>query len=259
MSGNNSLQKPCISVITVVYNNETYIRQALESVLSQSLKNIEYIVIDGGSRDKTLDIIQEYRDKIQVLISEPDTGIYNAMNKGLKQCSGEIVAILNSDDVYADPEVLQRVYDCFHSTGADAVYGDLVYVQPEDIHQVVRYWKSGKYWVRNFLFGWMPPHPSFFLKTEYYHKFGLFDESLKSAADYELMLRMLFRHKLKAVWLPGVLVRMRTGGQSNISFAHRLKANQEDRRAWQINGLKPYFFTLTLKPLRKITQFIFKS
>jgi len=241
-----------VSVITVVYNGVHTIRFAIESVLSQDYPSLEYIVIDGGSTDGTLDILQEYKDRIHYLISEPDKGIYDAMNKGLKVCTGEWVALLNADDTYAHNQVLSKVQQCFYTTLAEAVYGDLNYVNAKG--RVLRRWKSGSYNKNKFLWGWMPPHPSFFLKKKAYDHYGLFSLSLKYAADYELMLRMLFKHGLQAHYIPEVLVKMRAGGVSNASWSNRLIANMEDRKAWKMNGIHPLFFTLTLKPIRKILQ-----
>ncbi len=244
-----------VSIVTVVYNNASTIRDAIESVLSQNYPNIQYIVIDGGSTDGTLDILHSYKDRIDILISEKDRGIYSAMNKGLARCEGEWTAMLNSDDVYADERVISEVNAYFDKTGADAVYGDLEYVAADNLNKIVRTWRSGNYDREKFKFGWMPPHPSFYLRTKFYKRFGKFNEEMKISADYELMLRMLFKHKLTAVWLPRVLIKMRVGGISNGNLKRRLLANREDKEAWRINHITPFFFTLYLKPLRKIGQF----
>jgi glycosyltransferase involved in cell wall biosynthesis len=245
-----------VSIVTVVYNNASTIRDAIESVLSQDYPNIQYIIIDGGSTDGTLQIIEEYRSRIHTVISEKDKGIFNAMNKGLGLCQGEWSAILNSDDVYAASDVISKVNAEFDKTSCDAVYGDLVYVAPDNLNKVIRYWKSGKYHRNNFLYGWMPAHPSFFIRTKYYRQFGVFREELIISADYELMVRMLYKHKLTASWIPKVLVKMRTGGNSDGDLSRRIRANQEDKTSWTVNDLSPYWFTLFLKPLRKIGQFI---
>lgn len=245
-----------VSILTVVYNNASTIRDAIESVLSQDYPNIQYIIIDGGSTDGTLEIIEEYRSRIHTIISEKDKGIFNAMNKGLALCQGEWSAILNSDDVYASKDVISKVNAEFDRTGCDAVYGDLVYVAPDNLNKVIRHWKSGEYHKNAFLYGWMPAHPSFFLRTKYYRQFGVFREELIISADYELMVRMLFKHNLSASWIPFVLVKMRTGGNSDGDLSRRIRANQEDKASWAVNGLSPYWFTLLLKPFRKIGQFI---
>lgn len=245
-----------ISIITVSYNSAQTIEHTIQSVLQQQYPNLEYIIIDGASTDQTLNIINKYQDKISVIISEKDNGIYHAMNKGLKLATGDIIGILNSDDFYADENVLNDVVQLFENTHADAIYADLQYVDANDIRKVKRHWKSGKYNPGDFLFGWMPPHPTFFVRKEVYEKYGIFNESFRSAADYELMLRFIHKHQISIEYLPRVIVKMRSGGQSNITAKNRIKANLEDRKAWEINGLKPYFFTLFLKPLRKLKQFI---
>lgn len=243
-----------ISLITVVLNNQTFIRDAIDSVLSQTYPNIEYIIIDGGSSDDSLSIINEYKDKLK-LISEPDKGIYDAMNKGLAMATGDIIGFLNSDDFYADADIVQQVADFFEAHNADAVYGDLDYVSLLDKHKVVRRWRSGAYKPELFYRGWMPPHPTFFVRSDVYKRCGGFNTQLKSAADYELMLRLALVHKIQIGYINQVWIKMRLGGQSNRSFRNRLKANLEDRKAWEINGLKPRWYTLLLKPVQKIPQY----
>lgn len=181
--------------------------------------------------------------------------MYEAINKGIQKSSGEVIAILNSDDFYVNNQVIEKVMKLFNSRPVDAVYGDLNYVDKDDIHKVVRKWRSGEYRKDRFLQGWMPPHPAFFIRKTCYQKFGLFNTAFSISADYELMLRMLYKHEISCAYLPEVLVNMRTGGKSNMSWKARWKANQEDRRAWKINGLKPGAFTLWMKPLSKLGQF----
>jgi glycosyltransferase len=178
------------------------------------------------------------------------------MNKGLQAATGDIIGILNSDDVYSHEHVIARVVEGFSDDNIDTLYGDLHYVHPNNLNKVVRVWKSGKFKRSNFNFGWMPPHPTFFVRREVYEKVGMFNLSLKSAADYELMLRILYKNKFNAAYLPEVLVKMRAGGVSNGSLKKRIRANKEDRMAWKMNELHPYFFTLYLKPLRKVFQFV---
>ena len=248
--------KPKISIITVAYNAEKYIEDTIKSVIAQDITNLEYIIVDGNSTDNTLAICEKYKEKISVLISAPDKGIYDAMNKGVKIASGEVIGILNADDFYADNTVLTKVVELFGDENTDCVYGDLVYVDPDDTNKVTRTWEAKKYKSGAFLKGWMPPHPTFFIRKEYYDKFGAYQLNLRSAADYELMLRMIHKFKLNPIYLPFIMVRMRTGGVSNASFKNRLKANKEDRMAWEMNDLKPGLFTFILKPLSKICQFI---
>jgi len=180
------------------------------------------------------------------------------MYEGIGMATGEVIGILNSDDMYTDERVLADVAKAFEDPRVMTVYADLQYVHPENTQKIIRTWHSGLYQKRNFYYGWMPPHPTFFVRKSVYELAGVFDLSLRSAADYELMLRILLKHGLTAHYIPRVIVKMRAGGMSNASVWNRLRANKEDRLAWKLNGLEPYFFTLYIKPLRKIHQFIIK-
>ncbi len=244
------------SIITVVYNGANTISDCIESVVNQTYPDIEYIVIDGNSTDGTQDIVQSFGKKISIFKSEPDKGIYDAMNKGLDLASGDFIGILNADDFYRNDRVIENIARKLLDSSADGLYGDLVFVKPEDKNHVVRNWKSGEFNKNKFLFGWMPPHPTFFLKRCFYEQYGGFRLDLGSAADYELMLRMIYKNNIKPVYLPEIIIKMRAGGVSNSSFINRLNANQNDKKAWKINNLKPYFFTVWLKPIRKIGQFL---
>ncbi len=245
-----------VSIITVAFNSELTIKDTIDSVKIQDYNNIEYVIVDGLSKDNTINIINEHHKG--VLLSEKDKGIYDAMNKGIELASGDIIGILNSDDFYPDSKVISEVVEVFKKSNCQAVYADLVYVDEKVTTKIIRNWVSGKFNKNSFLFGWMPPHPTLFLRKEVYQKCGKFNLSLKSAADYELILRMLYKNQISVAYLPRVTVHMRAGGQSNKSIMNRLKANKEDRMAWEINELKPFWFTLYLKPLRKVSQFIFK-
>lgn len=245
-----------ISIITVVFNGEQTIRDCIESVLGQTYSDIEYIIIDGKSTDKTLKIIESYGMKIAVFVSEKDNGIYDAMNKGIALASGDVIGILNADDFYRDAFVIEKIASKLKTTQADGIYGDLIYVNRENIQQVKRYWKSGAFRQNKFLYGWMPPHPTFFLRRASYEQFGHYRTDLGSAADYELMLRMMYKHQAKMAYLPEIVTVMRTGGVSNKTIGNRLKGNQSDRVAWELNEIKPYWFTRWLKPIRKVLQFV---
>ena len=247
-----------ISIVTIAYNAEATIADAARSVMTQVPEGfeLEYIVVDGASTDGTLAALEPYRNGITRIISEPDKGLYDAMNKGVRAATGDVVGILNADDAYADERVLARVAAAFAASDADSVYGDLDYVAEDGSGRVVRRWRSGAYRRGAFLGGWMPPHPAFFLRRAVYEQHGLFSLDLRSAADYELMLRMLFKHRISATHVPAVLVKMRTGGVSNASWGNRWRANREDRRAWRMNGLRPMPWTLILKPLRKVLQWL---
>lgn len=201
-----------ISIITVVWNNVNTIKDAIESVLNQTYKNIEYIIIDGGSTDGTIEVIQSYGNKINKFVSERDEGIYDAMNKGIKLATGDVIGILNSDDFYKSNDVLETVAKEFMVKDIDCLYGDLEYVDQSNTSKVVRYWKSKPYRKGLFQKGWHPPHPTFFVKREIYHKYGMFNTNFKIAADYELMLRFLEKYQIKSSYIPKVLVSMRLGG-----------------------------------------------
>ncbi|TDB64498.1 glycosyltransferase family 2 protein [Arundinibacter roseus] len=244
-----------ISIITVVYNGEKTIRDTINSVLSQDYSDLEYIVVDGKSDDSTVAIIQSFGNQITKFISEKDQGIYDAMNKGISLATGDVIGLLNADDFYASNSILSEVAQKFRESDADAVYGDLDYINVENPMQITRSWKAGPYKHNYFMWGWMPPHPTFFIKKEWYTRFGGFRLDLNTAADYELMLRMIHKLHAKPVYIQKVLVKMRAGGASNNSLHNRLLANQSDAMAWKVNDIKPYFFTIWLKPIRKILQF----
>lgn len=244
-----------ITVITIAYNAAETIEATIQSVINQDYKNLEYIIVDGASKDNTLDIVRKYDSHISKIVSEPDTGVYDAMNKGLDLATGDVIAILNADDTYAHPQVLSRVVEALEASDADSCYGDLIYVDRTQADKTTRTWISGPYKKESFLNGWMPPHPSFFAKRKLYQDYGVFNTQLKTSADYELMLRFLFRYNATTVYINEVLVKMKVGGQSNASLKNRIKANQEDRLAWELNELKPGNLTLIKKPLRKIMQF----
>lgn len=245
-----------VSIITITYNSAETVEDTIRSVTGQDYPDVEYILIDGASNDATLEIAHRYADRIARIVSEKDKGIYDAMNKGVRHATGDIIGILNSDDFYSDDHVISDVVKKFEESGADGVYADLVYVDRHETTRVVRSWKAGSYRPGKFLQGWMPPHPTFFVKREVYEKYGGYNLSLRSAADYELMLRFIHKHRISLAYLPRVITHMRAGGQSNMSLRNRIRANMEDREAWRINGLQPAWWTLTLKPLSKLLQFI---
>ena len=246
-----------VSIITIAYNSAETIEDTIKSIVTQNYSNLEYIIIDGGSTDKTLSIVDKFKDSIATIVSEPDKGIYDAMNKGVQSATGDIVGILNSDDIYADNKVVSRIVEAIGNK--DSIYADLVYVDRDNTDKVTRYWKSGKYRKGIFKKGWMPPHPTFFIKKICYDQYGIYNLQLKSAADYELMLRMLHKHNISVAYLPEIITKMRVGGQSNITLLNRFKANTEDRLAWTINNLKPGRLTLTMKPILKLSQFFKKG
>ncbi|MEE2700019.1 MAG: glycosyltransferase family 2 protein [Bacteroidota bacterium] len=247
-----------ISIITVALNSQSTIKHTIESVDSQDYNNVEYIIIDGASTDWTLTILESYKDKVNYFISEHDDGIYDAMNKGIKAATGDIIGILNSDDFYPNSKVLSKVAKVFEQTNCDCLYGDLVYVDQGNARKVVRYWQSGSFKKSKLNTGWMLPHPTFFVKKEVYEKFGLYNTDLRSAADYEMILRLLNKHQISVEYIPEIIVKMRRGGKSNSSIWNRLRANEEDSRAWKLNNLYRPYFVRVLKPLIKLKQFFKK-
>ena len=244
-----------ISIITPTYNSEDTLRDTIESVLSQEGVALEYIIVDGGSTDGTLDIIRSYGGRIARVVSEPDQGLYDAMNKGIRLAMGTIVGILNSDDVYTSRDVLASVEAILEQEHCDSVYADLDYVKRYRTNYIVRRWRSGIMSSAAIRWGWMPPHPTFFVRRHIYQQYGMYCPELRFSGDYELMLRFLYKYKISTCYLRRTIVNMRTGGLSNKSWKNRLRANREDRMAWRMNGLNPGIFTIVCKPLRKLGQF----
>jgi glycosyltransferase len=246
-----------ISIITSVWNNKETIKDAIGSVLSQTYKNIEYIVVDGASNDGTIDIVQSYGDKISKFVSEKDKGIYDGLNRGVKLATGDVVAFLHSDDIYDSESILEEVIKVFESDkDLDGVYGDLVYTPKNDTDKVLRYWKSKEYDNSLLAKGWMPAHPTLFLKREVYEKYGGFDLDFKIAADYDFMLRVL-KSGIKVKYIPKILYKMRVGGESNKSIKNIMLKSREDLKALKKNNVGG-ILTLMIKNLSKIKQFINK-
>lgn len=243
---------PQISLITVCYNSAATIEATLESVASQACKNFEHIVVDGGSTDGTLAIIEKHRDKLAIIVSKPDQGIYDAMNKGIALSSGDIIGILNADDFYESNDVINLVMDIFlRYPNIDIVFGDVVFVKPENLTKVIRYYgaKSFKPW--KLRFGWMPPHPATFVRRRVYEESGLYQLSYKIASDYEIFIRWLLIKKYRFTWIDKVMVRMRTGGISTSGFKSSLLLNQEIVRACRANGIYTnLFFILSKIPFK---------
>ncbi len=246
-----------ISIITPVFNN-IEVGRALDSILSQRYNGeLELVVVDGGSKDGTLDVLNRYSDSISTLFSESDDGIYDAMNKGIRRTTGDVIGILNSDDRYASPYVIRDVAEAFVKTGTEACYGNLVYVN--DCDSVIRYWRAGYPSVAKWYWGWMPPHPTFFVRRHVYERYGMFNLEFSIAADYELMLRLLLKYRVSVKYIDRVLVRMALGGVSNKSVSNIVRANIEVARAWRTNNLRGGLFAPFLKPISKILQFTSRS
>ena len=244
-----------VSIITVTMNSEKYLSDCIRSVVQQNYKNIEHIIIDGKSTDGTLSIIQKNSNSISYWISEADRGMYDAINKGLQIATGDIVGILNSDDMFASADSVRSIVDCFHTTGTDSVYGDLIYVDPENTQKVIRYWKGEMYKRYRFRYGWMPAHPTFYMRRDLIKQYGLYENHYYTAADYEFMARYLFLHKVSSTYIDSMLVKMRSGGLSNITLKSRFRANRRDFLAMKKNKIPFSFFVSVLKPLIKIPQF----
>jgi glycosyltransferase involved in cell wall biosynthesis len=244
-----------ISVITATYNCASTIADCLQSVARQTYRDREHVIIDGASTDGTVDILRQISGGVDRLISEPDRGIYDALNKGIAMASGDVVGFLHADDLYADDTVLEAIAKAFKDPAVDAVYGDLVYVRKSDTRRVVRYWRSSPFRPAQLAQGWMLPHPTLYLRRSVYERFGGFDLSYRIAADYDFMLRVLGRIEGRIVYLPRLLVRMRVGGESNRSLRNIMRKSAEDLRALRANGVGG-IVTLMLKNGSKLSQFI---
>lgn len=244
-----------ISIITVVRNSAATIRECVESVLNQNYP-IEYLIVDGGSTDGTLDIINEYASKIKRIISEPDNGIYDAINKGIGIASGDIIGIIHSDDFYENNEVIPAVINEFELKKVDSVFADLVYVKRIDPKKIIRYYNSSSFNPDKFAYGWMPAHPTFFVRRKFYEKYGLFKTDYTIAADFELLVRFLGKNKLSYSYLPKVIIRMRNGGISTSSFKSNWILNREILRACKENDIETNMIKVFSKYFIKIFQLI---
>lgn len=263
-----------LTLITVCRNAASVIAETLDSALAQDHKDLELVVIDGASTDGTLEILREFEERVRngqvagslagdpaevsvrmVLISEPDKGIYDAMNKGLRRATGDVIGFLNAGDLLMDRSVIGKVVAAFENSGADAAYGDIIMVDEKDIYKVHRTWLSGAYDRENFRKGWMPPHVATFIKKSVYDKHGHFNTDLHIGSDYEILLRFLYKYQIPTVHLPEVLVRFRLGGMSNGNLKQILRANREVRASWGLNGLKAPPLLVTRKLWSKVLQF----
>jgi glycosyltransferase involved in cell wall biosynthesis len=239
-----------ISIITVVLNSESTIRDAIDSVLSQTYGDIEYIVIDGVSVDGTVEIIKSYGDKISRFASEEDNGLYDAMNKGIDMATGDIIGILNSDDFYIDGNVIEKIVKEFSNRGVDSVFSNLIYVSQNDINKTIRYFDSGQFKPSLFSYGLMPAHPTFFVKKSIYKKYGKFYTDMKNAADFDLLARFLYVNKISYYYIDETLVKMRMGGAST-SFSSIWTNNVEILGACKVNGIKTNIFKIFFRYIYK--------
>ena len=246
---------PTISIITVSFNSRETITDTIESVAAQTHPRIEHIVVDGASTDGTLEVLQRFRGTLSKVVSEPDEGIYAAMNKGLAMATGDIVGTLNSDDVYVDENVLGIVAEVFQNDAVDVCYGDIFYVEKGDLNRIVRHWKSEPFRPGLFEQGWMPPHPAFFIRRRVLGRVGPFEAGYRFAADFDFMLRALHVQQLRSTYLPRELVKMRVGGETNSSVMNVLKGNIEAYRSCRKYGLGVSPLFIARKILRKLPQY----
>jgi len=247
-----------ISIVTTSFNSASTISDTIDSVLSQDYDNLEYIIADGGSKDGTLDIIKSYNDPRIRWISEPDKGIYDGMNKGIKMATGEIVGIINSDDFYKNNSVISAVAEGFADQKTEAVFGDVRFVNPDNLNKTVRYYSSKRFRPSKFRFGFMPAHPTFFTKKKWFDKLGYYQTDYKIAADYELLIRFLYKHRLPYKYIPLDMIVMRTGGASTKSIKSNYILNKEIVRGCKENGITTFMWLLTFKYFIKVFELIKK-
>ncbi|MEQ9880395.1 glycosyltransferase family 2 protein [Pectobacterium aroidearum] len=246
-----------VSIITATFNSAKTISDTLNSLNNQTYSDIEYIIIDGGSKDNTLSLIDNCSNRVSTIISESDEGIYDALNKGILSATGDIIGFLHSDDFFAYPDAVKDIVDTMISSNVDAVYGDLNYISAINSDVIVRKWVSGDFDINKMKLGWMPPHPTFYMKRSCYQKFGFFDLSYKISADYDSLLRYLWTHKITVKYIPNVLINMRVGGISNRSLSNMIMKTKEDIKAMKSNNL-PWLTAVAGKNLSKIPQFLKK-
>ena len=244
-----------ISIITCVLNNSNLIKKSIKSFQTQIYKNKEHVIIDGGSIDGTLEVIKKFKNRNLILSTSSDNGIYDALNKGINLSSGEIVGILHSDDFYNDNKVLKTIAETFKKTDADLVYGDLVYVNKKSPFKVLRYWKAGKYFEKNLFNGWMPPHPTVFIKRSVFNRIGKYKTNYQISSDYDFLVRVFRKKNIKKIYIPKILVNMRIGGMSNNSIKNIFKKSIEDFKIIKKNKIGG-FLTLLNKNFSKISQFL---
>lgn len=245
-----------VSLITVTYNSARYLQNAIQSVYNQDYPNIEYIIVDGGSTDETLSIIEQNSACITKWISEKDNGMYDAINKGMKMATGDVIGILNSDDMLASKSIVSKIAACFKEKKVDSIFGDLLYVDADEISKTHRFWKGMPYNRKSFQLGWMPAHPTFYVRKEIVEQLGGYETHYFSASDFELMTRYLYKHRISSHYLPELIVKMRKGGMSNGSFKKHFRANRRDYLALKRNEVPLPFVVSLIKPLRKLPQYV---
>lgn len=244
-----------VTLITATYNSQKHLEDCILSVIGQRYHDIEHIIIDGKSKDNTIAIIKKYEKHIAKWVSETDRGMYDAINKGMEMATGDVIGILNSDDMLASDDVIDIIVEAFKEKKVDSIYGDLEYVDPTETSKIYRIWKGKPYRRSLFKTGWMPAHPTFYFKRELLQKYGGYETHYFSAADYEFMARYLYKFKISAWYIPKLIVKMRRGGQSNSNIRMRLRANRRDYLAMKRNNIPFAFIVSILKPLSKLHQY----
>ncbi len=244
-----------VSIITVTYNSAATLQDTLESVKRQDYPNIEHILVDGASKDGTVNIIKSY-PHVAKYVSEKDKGLYDAINKGILMSTGDVIGILNSDDFFPHDKVISNMVKCLTENNADAVFGDIAFVRPENLRRIVRLYSSRRFSPRKFAYGYMPAHPSFYVKRKFYEEYGLYKLDYKIAADYELLMRFMHSNQLKYVYQPEVMVYMRTGGVSNKNVLSRYVLNKEIIKACRENGVRTNMLKLSFKYFFKVFEYV---
>lgn len=247
-----------VSIITAVFNGAAMIKHCINSVRTQTYTDIEHVIVDGGSTDGTIEIINKYQNGKTKVASELDNGLYDAMNKGIMRSTGDIIGILNSDDFYPDDSVIEKVVRIMSKKNVESCYGDAIYVERDNANKIVRYWKSGKFSRNKFKIGWMPQHGTFYVRKSIYMKYGLFRDDFPVAADYELILRFLYKHRVRTIYLPEILLKIRVGGVSRPGIVNTSKMFVENYRACKANGLKHPLIVCFLKRLLKTPQYVIR-
>jgi len=252
------------SIITATLNSESTVKDCLDSVKGQSWSSIEHIIIDGASRDKTVKIVEKYatectaKNRTVKIYSEPDTGLYDALNKGISKASGDIIGFVHSDDMLADKFTLEEIHNAFIKSGADGIYGDLVYIKRANSNKVIRNWKSEAFQIGKLKYGWMPAHPSLYLRKTIYDDYGVFNLNYKISADYDFILRVFSSETFRFRYIPQLVIKMRIGGESNNGIRSIRNKSMEDYRILKNNKISKPLWALTCKIMRKLPQFILK-
>ena len=249
----NMTSEPLVTIITTALNCADTLEATIQSVLKQNYSNVEYIIVDNKSNDATPEIIGRYKEKIGKIVSDEVKGIYSALNCGLKASRGEIIGILNSDDIYANDDVIRRVAEEFKNSAIDALWGDLLYVGRKNTNRVTRYWKSSQPVLNDFKRGWMPPHPALFIRKNVFEKYGLYETCFSFSSDYEMALRLFYKNRIKCFYLPSVFIKMRQGGRGDRNLIIRTIEDYKIARSYGLGA-----FSVFLKKILKISQFVIR-